>query len=229
MSRHGYKKMKIICQSQKICRLLHEVPDKDPWKQMKFTKQSKYCFDWFKPKASRISKPKSILNSKEISKTLNIAKLSTFIEEDGTNWVKGRLQHSNFDCNSKQPILLTGKHPVVQFLLERAHSDNLHEGTEYVRNILKQEYWISGLTCVRKNQIEMYQMQTQEGQPYPSTDGRFTTWWTWVPIHPYLRWLRWAVWNQIPTTYIEEVVLLLVSNYKSSKQRSYTVIGYSHV
>ena len=38
---------------------------------------------------------KSIENSKEISKTLNIVKLSPFIEEDGTIRVKGRLKHSN--------------------------------------------------------------------------------------------------------------------------------------
>ena len=83
---------------------------------------------------------KSIANSKEIPKTLNIAKLSPFIEEDGTIRVKGRLKHSNLDYNAKHPILLTAKHPVVQLLLERAHRDNLHEGTEYVRNMLQQEY-----------------------------------------------------------------------------------------
>ena len=87
----------------------------------------------------------SIANSKEFSKTLNFAKLSPFIEEDGTIWVKGRLKHSNLAYNAKHPILLTAKHPVVQLLLEKAHRDNLHEGTEYVRNLLQQEYWIIGL------------------------------------------------------------------------------------
>ena len=52
---------------------------------------------------------------------------------------KGRLKHSNLDYNAKHPILLTAKHPVVQLLLEKAHRDNLHEGTEYVRNKLQQE------------------------------------------------------------------------------------------
>ena len=85
---------------------------------------------------------KSIANSKEISKTLNIAKLSPFIEEDGKIRVKGRLKHSNFDNNAKHPILLTAKHSVVQLLLERAHRDNLHEGTEYVGTKLQQECWI---------------------------------------------------------------------------------------
>ena len=77
---------------------------------------------------------KSIANDKEIYKTLNIAKLSLSIEEDGTISVKGQLKHSNLDYNAKHPILLTARHPVVQLLLEKAHRDNLHEGTEYVRN-----------------------------------------------------------------------------------------------
>ncbi|XP_075239333.1 uncharacterized protein LOC142334891 [Convolutriloba macropyga] len=71
--------------------------------------------------------------------TLNIAKLSPFIVEDKTIRVKGRLKHSNLDYNAKHPILLTAKHPVVQLLLERVHRDDLHEGTEYVRNVLQQE------------------------------------------------------------------------------------------
>ena len=43
---------------------------------------------------------KSIANSKEIFKTLNIAKLSPFIEEDGIIRVKDRLKHSNLDYNA---------------------------------------------------------------------------------------------------------------------------------
>ena len=74
---------------------------------------------------------KSIANSKDISKTLKIAKLSPLIEEDGTIRVKGRLTHSNLDYNAKHPILLTAKHPGLQLLLEKAHRDNLHEGTDH--------------------------------------------------------------------------------------------------
>ena len=40
---------------------------------------------------------KSITNSKEISKTLNIAKLSPFIEEDGKIRLKGCLKLSHLD------------------------------------------------------------------------------------------------------------------------------------
>ena len=59
--------------------------------------------------------------------------------------MKGRLKHSNLDYNAKHPILLTAKHPVVQILLEKAQRNSLHEGTEYVINMLQQEYWIIGI------------------------------------------------------------------------------------
>ena len=109
---------------------------------------------------------KSITNSKEISKTLNIAKLSPFIEEDRTIRVKGRLKHSNLDYNAKHPILLTAKHPVVQLLLERAHRDNLHEGTEYVRNMLQQEYWIIGLrNALRKLKSKCIKCRRRNANP----------------------------------------------------------------
>ena len=52
---------------------------------------------------------KSIANSKELSKTLNIAKLSPFIEEVGTIRVKGRLKHSYFDYNAKRSNTIDSK------------------------------------------------------------------------------------------------------------------------
>ena len=109
---------------------------------------------------------KSIANSKEISKTLNIAKLSPFIGEDGAIRVKGRLKHSNLAYNAKHPILLTTKHPVVQLLLEKAHRDNLHEGTEYVRNMLQQEYWIIGLrNALRKTKSRCIKCRHRNTNP----------------------------------------------------------------
>ena len=78
---------------------------------------------------------------------------------------------SNLDYNAKRPILLTAKHSVVQLLLERAHRDNLHEGTECGKysptRVL--DCWIG--ECIENNRVEMYQMQTQEGQPNPPTNG----------------------------------------------------------
>ena len=123
---------------------------------------------------------KTIANSKEISKKLNIAKLSPFIEEDATIRVKGRLKLSNLDYNAKHPILLTAKHPVVQLLLEKAHRDNLHEGTEYVRNMLQEEYWIIRLrNAFRKITSRCIKCRHRNAKPShpPMADLLRTTWW----------------------------------------------------
>ena len=109
---------------------------------------------------------KTIANSKEFSKTLNIAKLPPFIEDDGKVRVKGRLKHSNLAYNAKHPILLTAKHPVVQLLLERAHRDDLHEGAEYVRNTLQQEYWIIVIRdALRKIKSRCIKCRTRNANP----------------------------------------------------------------
>ena len=54
-------------------------------------------------------------------------------------WVNDQMKNSNLDYNAKHWILSTAKHPVVQFQ-ESAHRDNLHEGTEDVRNNRQQEF-----------------------------------------------------------------------------------------
>ena len=58
--------------------------------------------------------------------------------------MKCRLKHSNLVYNANYPILLTAEHSVV-LLFEKAHRDNLYEGTENVENKLQQKYWIIGL------------------------------------------------------------------------------------
>ena len=41
--------------------------------------------------------------------------------------------------------------PIVRKLIEDAHENNYHEGTEYVRSILQQNYWIIGLRNALRN------------------------------------------------------------------------------
>ena len=109
---------------------------------------------------------KSIANSKEIYKTLNITKLSPFIEDHGTIRVKGRLKHSIFDCNAKHTILLIAKHLVVRILLEKAPRHNLHEGTAYVRHFLQQTFWIFGLrTAWRKIKLRFIKCRHRNANP----------------------------------------------------------------
>ena len=74
-----------------------------------------------------------------------LKKLLPFLDKNGLLRLQGRLQHSKSRYEIKHPILLSAKHYVVIKLIEYAHQGNFHEGTEYVRTVLRQKYWIIGL------------------------------------------------------------------------------------
>ena len=46
---------------------------------------------------------------------------------------------------TKHPILLHWKHHVVELFLQNEHKNSHHEGTEHVRNIVQQKFWILGI------------------------------------------------------------------------------------
>ena len=77
-------------------------------------------------------------------------KLSPFLDEKGLLRLHGRLQHSRSSYEVKHPILLSAKRYVVIKLIEDAHRTNF-EGTEFVRRVLRQKYWIIGLRNFLKN------------------------------------------------------------------------------
>ena len=142
---------------------------------------------------------------------MDIAKLSPFIEEDWTIRVKGWRKHSNLDYNAKHPILLTAKHLDIQDPLERAHRENLHEARKCENHSSKVPYcWIANR--IKKNQINMYQKETQERQRNPPTDGgptSRTTWWTCFPIHPNWSQLIRIHRSEVSRRIIEEMLLPL--------------------
>ena len=83
---------------------------------------------------------------------MNIAKFSPFIEEDGRRNNSSERSNETFETQlqCKTTITVDSK-TFVQFLLEKSHRDNLHDGTEYVRNMLQQKYWIIGLRKAGKS------------------------------------------------------------------------------
>ena len=132
-----------------------------------------YCFRWGKKKSERIltveelnatklailkrCQRESFHDAYEIYKgqplpaSHQLNKLSPFLDEKGLLRLHGRLQHSRSSYELKHPILLSTKHYVVIKLIEDAHRTNIHEGTEYVRSVLRQEYWIIGLRNALRN------------------------------------------------------------------------------
>ena len=81
----------------------------------------------------------------------HLNKLSPFMDDQKLMRIKGRLRHADASYEMKQPILLSTKHPIVGKLIEDAHESNYHEGTEYVRSVLQQNYWIIGLRNALRN------------------------------------------------------------------------------
>ena len=84
--------------------------------------------------------------------------------------LRGRLRRSELSCQTKHPMLLSAKYPLVLILmLKQAHADNNHEGTECVRNVLQQEYWIMGLRnalrSIKHQCIQCRKVSTQPLQP----------------------------------------------------------------
>ena len=92
------------------------------------------------------------------------------MEKHGILWVEGRLKLSSIDYNTKHPILLTAKHPVVQLLFgERAHRDDPLEGKEDVRNLLWQEFWIVRLrNALRKIKSSFLKRRHRNANPIHS-------------------------------------------------------------
>ena len=85
----------------------------------------------------------------ETSDHLN--KLSPFMDDQNLMRLNGRLRHADASYEMKHPILQSAKHPIVRKLVADAHESNYHEGTEYVRSILQQNYWIIGLRNALRN------------------------------------------------------------------------------
>ena len=88
---------------------------------------------------------KSLKVEKEIPKNSKILQFSPFIDQQGLNRAQGRIGKSRLNFETKHPILLHWKHHVVEIFLRNEHKNSHHEGTEHVRNIVQQEFWILGI------------------------------------------------------------------------------------
>ena len=86
-----------------------------------------------------------IYKGQPLSASDQLNKLLPFLDENGLLRPQGRLKHSKSSYAIKHPTLLSAKHYVVIKLIEDAHQAKFHESTEYVRSVLREEYWIIGL------------------------------------------------------------------------------------
>ena len=72
-----------------------------------------------------------------------IRHLSPFPDASGVLRAKGRTRKSvSLTFSTKHPMILDSRHPVVKLFLLQFHSRCHHQGVEYLRSVINQEYWI---------------------------------------------------------------------------------------
>ena len=92
-----------------------------------------------------------ISKGQPLSASDQLNKLSSFLNKNGLLQLHSRLQLSKSSYEIKHPILLSAKQYVVIKLIEDAHRANFHAGREYIRIVLRKEYWIIGLRNALRN------------------------------------------------------------------------------
>ena len=75
----------------------------------------------------------------------DLAKLSPSVDSDNTIRLRGKLSKATVSKDLKHPILLSAKQPTMVLMLRQMHEDNHHEGTEYVRSLVQQRFWVIGI------------------------------------------------------------------------------------
>ena len=72
-----------------------------------------------------------------------LAPMSPFIGFDGLVRSKGRLSRlTSIPFESRHPVLLDSRHPAIHMFLQAQHCEHHHEGTEYLRSVICQRFWI---------------------------------------------------------------------------------------
>ena len=72
----------------------------------------------------------ALIKRKKFSSKSNITQLCPFIDSQGSMRARGRLTKSDFEFDTKHPILLPSKHPASRLMMPKCHLDNYHQGVE---------------------------------------------------------------------------------------------------
>ena len=106
---------------------------------------------------------KSFKAEKENLKNSKTLQFLPFIDQQGLFRAQGRIGRSQLNFETKHPILLHWKHHVVEIFLRNEHKNSHHEGTEHVRNIVQQKFWILGMRNALRS-IKNKCIRCQEGR-----------------------------------------------------------------
>src|SRR5215469_2118078 len=98
-----------------------------------------------------------IINKIRMKKGLNqkdvLCKLNPFIDENNLLRVGGRIRNLNVPYDIKHPIILPGKHRVIEAMVLNAHEKLGHLGRHSVVTALRQRYHIIGINKIVKGKL----------------------------------------------------------------------------
>ena len=84
---------------------------------------------------------KSLLKGSPLNSTSKIRQFSPFIGR--TTGRTKQLEVSNFEA--KRPVLLDSRHPVIRLFLEHLNQIHCHQGVDYLRALVQQQFAIGKL------------------------------------------------------------------------------------
>ena len=82
---------------------------------------------------------------KKLDKKYKILQFTPFLDKDGLIRARVTLKHAEIPYSQKNPIILDSKNYITKLIIEKAHNDCRHLGTEFVRAHLQQDFIIKGL------------------------------------------------------------------------------------
>ena len=98
------------------------------------------------------SELKLLRASKIITRNSRIAKYLPFIGPAGILRSTGRISRLvNSDFDSKHPIILDARHPVVRLLVKHLHVRNFHQDLDYMRAVVNLKYVVLSLRWLLRN------------------------------------------------------------------------------
>lgn len=85
--------------------------------------------------------------------SLQLQRLSPFLDENDLLRVGGRLSNSSLNFSSKHPILLPKKHFITDIIVDYYHIHYLHCGPQLLQSLISQKYWILSARSKIRNRI----------------------------------------------------------------------------
>ena len=93
---------------------------------------------------------KGLQQRRSVSPKNPIINFSLFLDDANTLRSRSRLQNAPVSKNSKTPVILDARHPIVHLFIKHLHEKQGHIGVEHLRSTLQQQFWIFKATVVLK-------------------------------------------------------------------------------